>query len=276
MALIRRVVSEAQRNNKTLDQELIDATCSMAAAVASEVLYRMSGKQFTGDCGPVRLRPVARPSYVDGDGAWNATGAFGYSATWGTCQWQGLGSARTSSHFGCSNPPEILLPDFPVTKIKQVTIDGEIIPPDEYELRDFKTLVRMRPSASAEPTARFGWPTCQINDLPPTELGTFEVIYYFGQDPGDAGRLAARKLAEVIALPELGDSSHYPMRMTSFSRQGVSGSVADVMDVLKRGSLGIWEVDSWILAVNPRMMRQQARVFSPDRGRGRRANPSHN
>ena len=96
------------------------------------------------------------------------------------------------------------------------------------------------------------------------------MTYTFGQDPGSMGRLACKKLAEYLALPQFGDSTHYPQRVTSFTRQGVSAAVVDVMDVLSKKALGIWEVDSWLLRVNPTKATRQSAVWSPDTGRQRR------
>jgi hypothetical protein len=46
--------------------------------------------------------------------------------------------------------------------------------------------------------------------------------------------------------------------------------VVDVMDVLSKKALGIWEVDSWLLAVNPTKATRQSAVWSPDTARQRR------
>lgn len=51
--------------------------------------------------------------------------------------------------------------------------------------------------------------------------------------------------------------------------------VASVIDLLREGSSGIWEVDMFLDAVNPNRNLRQAAVFSPDVGRNRRqATPS--
>ena len=180
-----------------------------------------------------------------------------------------------SAHYGSLEPPTIELP-YAVTEIVQVKIDGEVIPEDEYELRDFKSLVRIRPTRSTVPVARYGWPTSQIMDLPDTEPGTFSVTYKFGIGPPASGMLAVRKLAEVFALPLLGDTNSYPKRVTSVARQGVTAAITDVMDLLQKGMLGIYECDVFLNSVNPHKLQRQSFVWSPDLGRpGRRtANPT--
>ena len=182
------------------------------------------------------------------------------------------------SHFGCSNPPEIDLGVYPVTEIVKVMIDGVLIPgpydpvtaSGEWELRDYQKLVRIRPTASATPTERWGWPTCQINDLPDSQEGTFSVTYRYGSPPPAAGRLAVGALAEVLTMPLLQEAIQYPQRVTTIARQGVTTQVASVIDVLKQGSLGIYEVDAFILAENPTRASRQALVWSPELGRPRR------
>jgi hypothetical protein len=173
-----------------------------------------------------------------------------------------------------TEPPTIRLP-WPVSEVTLVKIDGVVIPAQEYELQGFQNLVRMRPTASFSPTERWGWPTSQILDLEDTEPGTFSVTFMFGSPPPASGRLAARKLAEVLALPQLGDSSRYPQRVTSVVRQGVTTQSASVIDVLSKGASGIYEVDTFVLAFNPHKLQRSPAVFSPDVGRPRRqANPT--
>jgi hypothetical protein len=244
--------------------------CARAASASSTILYRLSGRVFTGPCGPVTIRPVARPADVDTRFWLSNNMGWGYSISWGACNYYGLGVGGVATHFGCSNPSEIEFGEYPITSIESVYIDGILIPTNEYEVRDHKTLVRLRTSASEIPTARWGWPTCQIPDIPLTEQGTFGVTYNYGQEVDEGGKLAALKFAEVLALPSLGDTTSYPTRVTAISRQGVSAQVASVIDVVKDHGLGIYEVDAWLLAVNPTKAKRQAKVWSPDLGRNRR------
>jgi hypothetical protein len=256
----------------SLDQPQVDAICAESAAAASEILYELSAHVYTGECGPVTIRPVARPTDSDTRSVVSSSiGSFssvGYASAYGSQQ------PGVAVHYGSVEPPTIKLP-YPVTQITLVKIDGVVIPADEYELRAFQDLVRIRPSAASTPTDRWGWPTSQIMDLPDTQAGTFSVSFMFGISPPAAGRLAARKLAEYLALPQLGDSTHYPRRTTQVSRQGVTTQTTDPTDILKTGSLGIEEVDVFILAVNPKKLQRPPTVWSPDVGRARRqANPS--
>jgi hypothetical protein len=261
--------SEAVIEKSELEQGQLEALCAESATAASDILYELSGEIFPGECGPVTVRPVSRPTDID-------TRSFASLSPVGWVSSQGFASAYGSfnpgvlARYGTLEPPTIELP-YAVTKIVKVKIDGETIPTAEYELRDFKSLVRIRPTSSTIPVARYGWPTSQIMDLPDTEPGTFSVTYEYGVSPPAAGKLAARRLAEYLLMPQLGDATHYPQRLRSISRQGVSAMVTDVLDLLKEGMLGIYECDLFINSVNPHRNARQAAVWSPDLGRpGRR------
>lgn len=245
--------------------------CQQAARAASDILYELSGRMFTGACGPVTIRPVSRPT--DGDFR-GSLGSMGYFSSWGSCgvgaSSYGFGETGARSHYGCSNPPEIELGVYPVTTITEVKIDGVVIPADEYLLADFRTLVRMLPAADAPATQRYGFPTCQRLDLPDTEPGTFSVTMLYGQPPPAGGVAAALALAEFLILPSLGDCSKFPTRVTNITRQGVSAQVASVMDIVKDGKTGVYPADLWLMSVNPNKLARPAAVWSPDTGRPRR------
>lgn len=256
-----------QKQAAAMDPNALETICAEAAMGASEILYELSGRLFSGECGPVTIRPLARPTDIDTRFAWY--GGFGGNTSWGYANMYDS-VPGVAMHYGSLNPPEIDLGAYPVTEVTLVKIDGVEIPAEEYEIRDYKTLVRIRPTASYVPTERYGWPTGQVQDLPDTEVGTFSVTYLFGQPPSAAGKLAAKKLAEYLALPQLGDNTHYPRRTSQIARQGVTVQTSNPIDILKAGQLGIYEVDSWLLAVNPKRNQRQASVWSPDIGRPRR------
>lgn len=255
-------ISKAETKG-TFSADDIQAMVAQSVTVASEVLYEMSGRVFTGVCGPVVARPVSAPP-DDRRGsaeyfAWNGT-AFAYG--WGSDQWGGLNSWQ--------NPPQVNLLDFPIDSIDEVKIDGVVIPSTEYEVLEGRTLIRVLTSPSATPTEMYGWPIWQRLDLPDTEVGTFSVKYHFGQAPPEAGKLACNKLAQHLVLPQLGDSTKYPQRVTSIQRQGVSSMTVDVMDIVKTGKTGIYEVDLFLRMSNPQQQNRQAAVWSPDSAKGRR------
>lgn len=264
-------ISSTQENAPV---NLEDGIAALAATQASEILYNLSGQQFTGDCGPVTVRPLSRPTDQDTRGlsGMGFSGSGGYMASWGTCTAYGTRSGAIS-HYGCSKPPEIELGAHPVTLVTQVKIDGILIPSNEYFLQDYRILVRRRASAGATPTARWGWPTCQLIDLPDSEPGTFSVTYRYGVAPPASGIMACKVLALQLALSASGLKNRLPTRITSMNRQGVGTMVVDVMDFLKQGLTGIYEVDLFLRTFNPSGMKRKAVVFSPDLGRPRRMPP---
>ena len=266
---IYQAKQESQKPNAgfTLTDSQIDAICANAAFNATETLYRMSGKQFAGECGPVTIRPLARPVNADRRAlARRNWGGGGY----GTSNAMFINLPSVVSQYGPGYAPEIEMYDFPIREILLVKIDGVVIPPDEYELREFKRLIRLRVTAESTPTERWGWPTSQIPDLPDTQVGTFSVTYTYGADPGIGGFEAALVLAQYLALPQLGDSTRFPSRVTSITRQGVSAQVVSPIDMINKQMTGIPEVDLWLLAVNPTKARRSATVWSPDRAPNRR------
>jgi hypothetical protein len=250
----------------------LQALCAEVAMAASEFLYEETGRIFSGECGPVTVRPVERPVDSDSRG-FGRLSPMGWFSSWGTASSYGTQIPGVVSHYGSTEPPEITLP-YPVREIMEVTIDGIVIPPAEYELRDYQTLVRMRPEPGFTPTARYGWPSTQRQDLTLDNQGTFGVTFMFGNDPPQNGRVAARKLAEYIVVPQLGDATKYPRRVTSITRQGVSAGITDIVNVMqKTGSTGIYEVDLFLRSVNPNRLQRQAVCWSPDVGRARRTVP---
>lgn len=263
---VQATVSNLQNESEPLSQDQIQSVCASKAVMASDILYELSGRIFTGQCGPVTIRPLARPTDADSrawGGGWQYLSGWGYASSYGATP--GIGS-----HYQSLNPPEIDLGAFPVTEIVQVLIDGVLIPADEYELRDYRKLVRIRPTASSTPTERWGWPTGQILDLPDTQPGTFSVTYKYGQPPPEGGKQAALEFAGVLACGAMGDTTAFPTRITQMSRQGVTARTIDAQDFLAAGMTGIYGVDAWLQSVNPKKLQRQARVYSPDTGRPRR------
>lgn len=245
------------------------AVAASIAMAASEVLYTLSGSKYTGNCGPVTVRPVARPTDVD-----TRFGAGGYPSAGMTAGQFGSaysGPIGAMNRYGGLRPPEVDLGAYPVTEILQVLIDGVLIPSNEWYLQARRKLVRVLPSADAEPTQRYGWPSSNRNDLPDTEEGTFSVTYMYGVAPPQIGVNAAKVLAKQLILNASPKGrSILPQRVTSISRQGVTVSVVDVMDFFSKGLTGVYELDLFITTVNPTKMKLKPLVWSPDIGGVRR------
>lgn len=253
-------------NPLPVSEETVDLVLSLAVGTATEVLFNLSGRRYAGEC-RAKIRPVARPTNVDTLGMMYH--AYAYTGYGGAGAMSGQ-MASAMSTYGDNDPPVIVFDDYPVRSILEVKIDGVVIPANEYELRANRELVRMRVNSTTQSTERTGWPTSQVQDLPDTEPNTFSITYTYGADCGDGGRSACLKLAEMYACSNLGDKNRYPERMTNLSRQGVSVQVASVVDIMKQGGTGLYEVDLWLQTVNPSKQRQRSLVWSPSRPGNRR------
>lgn len=239
--------------------ELDDGVLSGSAAFASELLWAASGRQFAGKHPGTVIRPCAAPygwSLSEWAGYFASLSGTAFSTAWGSCRWG-------DSHDHCY-APQLSLGYYPLVSVEQVLLDGVVIPPTEYAIADFRLLVRQAPSASYNPTARFGWPTCQDLRLPATEPGTFEVTFTWGQDPPQMGKDAAAAVAYEIAKSRTGTGSALPGMISSRTRQGVTETFVTLVQALQARRLGIWEADQFIAQTNPGGAVTRPVVWSPD------------
>lgn len=200
-----------------------------SVALASEILWALSGRQF-GAC-PVIARPCpqsyAMPLY--GGGTWRST----------ACGCAG----------GCSrvSPSVVHLPG-PVGEVLAVAVDGITLDPDEYALE-------------GEYLYRVGdvWPAQDLGH-PNGEVGTWSVTYTRGHPvPVGVGRLTGILAAEFVNACT-GGKCRLPRNVESVSRRGVSYQMVDPAEIYQNGKTGLSEVDLWLSAVNPNAVMQPPRV----------------
>lgn len=210
------------------------------AAVASSTFFHLSGRAYTGECGPIVVRPCA-----DGCGCWSAAAAR-YASGWA---WDPtLGRWGCGGRYcGCSPTSEVHLAGYP-RSIIEVKIDGLALTADEYRLDPRGKLVRMRDPN--EPATRLLWPGCQIIDLDDTEEGTFSVEYTYGLDPPQAGKDAAAALACQLYLARNNDGRcKLPQNTKALVRGGLTVQVGGMIaDSLRKGTTGILAIDTFIAA----------------------------
>lgn len=204
-------------------------------AVASDVLYELSGERFPGSCA-LTVRPCAqRYEWPNG------------------CRCSRLDSCA------CRQVSSISLGVYPLTRVDEVLLDGSPLPPSSYRVDDFRWLVRLDGES---------WPCCQRLDLPSTETDTFQVTMTYGVGPPISGVLAAADLACELyksCQPEQFKNCRLPPRVTDISRQGVSMSVAPALGrALQDGFTGIDSVDLFLKAYNPARIARKATVSNPD------------
>lgn len=224
-----------------------------AIAAAQELLDRMSGHQF-GIC-VVKIRPCRKRCA-------ETLGAFGRLDNLGVGFAPLLDGGRVYNvPCGCGGPCgcgplcEVTLPGR-VRDVLEVLVDGEVVPPEAYEVNANRDLVRVDGGC---------WPDCQDFTRPDTQPGTWSVLYSRGVRIGPAGSLALTTLAVELWKGMCGQADcKLPARVTSVVRDGVTYDIANALDVIAEDRFGILEVDAWLQAVNPRKARARMAAWSPD------------
>lgn len=223
--------------------------------VASDVLFNLTGRAWPGVCSATVRPCMDRPAVP-----WTVRGAA-------------LSGCGNSGRCACGGLSEILLPGRPIVSITKVKIDGVVISSLRYRVDDFRYLVYLPESDSAE---RQGWPCSQRLDLADTEPDTWSVAYTFGSAPPYGGVMAAKALGCELALamsPETVGMCRLPKRITSITRQGVSLAILDPLTLFADGLTGLPEVDLWVSSIRVGRARRPSGVVvpgSPGRGRVRR------
>lgn len=247
------VVRCAPCSGTAFDTDVLEEACQ----IASDVLFALSGRQFSGVC-PDVIRPIR-----DDVSGWSFPVVGSYSITYGESFGTTPGMLRHARDYVSDRrhlASEIRLPAYPVNTITQVRIDGAVLAHSEYQIADNRWLQRLKGA----------WPFWQNVTLPATALGSFEVAYTYGVPIPPMGvRAAAAYACEVAKAcqPTGGDSAcALPPRTQSIVRQGVSVRMLDPADLLKegRGRTGLKIVDDFIAAVNPHGIQERAAVLSPD------------
>ena len=239
------------------------------ALAASQVLFELSGRRFSGACERT-VRPcssnnwcgiqvLSRGHIVD----------YNYEMGWRNTYWA-VGSAQPC---GCSPIDRILLAGYPVREITEVKIDGAVVDADTYRLDERRYLTRVRDPA--DPDTILMWPTCQALDLPDTEDGTFSVTYRYGMDPPIAAQMAATALAcemyrACASGGGAGGDCALPVGVTRVTRQGVTVEKRAVLSWIytrnegKGYQTGLLPVDTFLNAYNPSGLSRRPRTWSPD------------
>lgn len=225
-----------------------------AAQVASNLLWAMSGRKYTGVTTVTeRYTCTLRNNRMGPSEKTNSPVLFGGDVYNIPASDYDEYSELTSD--GLSPDSRIKLRGRPVTKIHAVRNRlGDIIEPSSYYLVDKSTL-----------HVRAGTPWTPCNT---------EITYSYGIPVPAAGKMAARKLAIEFARLWSGDEEcELPQRVTSVSRQGVSYTILDNQEFIDELRTGLYEIDLFLKVVNPDNARRKAKVFSTDRPRARRYSP---
>ena len=244
--------SDLKGDCASLDGDLLDDML----AVATDLLFELSARQFPGFCADT-VRPTSTRT-----GSWIP---WRYQVAWGSlidgARWDGRCDC-SGERVGCYRVSQIHLGVEPLDLVTRVTLDGVELEADvDYRVDDHRWLVRL-PDADGTPR---GWPCCQRVDFPATEPGTFEVSFTYGRMPPAAGKRAACALAcELAKAATPGQECSLPKRLTSVTRAGLSFAVLDAFDFLDAGKTGVYEVDLFLGTYNPGGNARPPGVLSPD------------
>lgn len=234
-----------------------------AALAATDILFAASGRQFRGECGPVKVRPCAvgcgcwpfnETWHSWGQIPWDGGGPY-----WGGWAWGWGGSSYTC---GCAPLSQVTLAGVPVREIISVKLNGAFLEAADYRLDWNRYLVRMRDTAN--PLSPVAWPGCQILDLPDTQQGTWAVTYTFGADPPMSGVLAAKELGAEIIRSWGGAACALPSGATKVVRQNVTVDRQRLQGWIGKGGTGMFLVDAFLGSVNPNGLRRRPAVWSPN------------
>jgi hypothetical protein len=225
-----------------------------AAQVASNLLWAMSGRKYTGETIVTeRYTCTLRNNRMGPSDRTNSPVLFGgdvYNIPSGDYDEY---SELTSD--GLSPESRIRLRGRPVTRI--ITIrnkNGVVLDPSSYYLVDHSTI---------QIKAGTPWTPCNV-----------EITYAYGVPVPTAGKMAARKLAIEFARLWAGDEMcELPQRVTSVSRQGVSYTILDNQEFIQELRTGLYEIDLFLKVVNPDNARRKSKVFSVDTPRARKYVP---
>jgi hypothetical protein len=225
-----------------------------AAQVASNLLWAMSGRKYTGETIVTeRYTCTLRNNRMGPSDRTNSPVLFGgdvYNIPSGDYDEY---SELTSD--GLSPESRVRLRGRPVTRIIAIrNKNGRLLDPSSYYLVDHSTI---------HIKAGTPWTPCNV-----------EITYAYGVPVPTAGKMAARKLAIEFARLWAGDEMcELPQRVTSVSRQGVSYTILDNQEFIDELRTGLYEIDLFLKVVNPDNARRKSKVFSVDTPRARKYTP---
>lgn len=231
----------------------------MALGFATEILWGLTGRQF-GLC-TVALRPCRKDCYdTPWPGEW--PGSYGPALVGG--RWTNVVCGTCFGDCTCAELSIVVLPA-PVNSITTIKVDGVVVTGTAYALIDNRKVIR---------TDGAKWPRCNDLTKADTQAGTWSITAQYGQDVPDGGDLAVGEFACEVLRALRGEECRLPRTVTSLARQGVSIQFPDVSELFDQGKTGLYLVDAFIAAWNPRHLVRRAKTYSVDSALGHRRVPT--
>ena len=230
---------------------------------ASAVLFRLSGRQFPGECertvwlcrgnncGCGCGQCGSSASFLGNDWWWSW---HSYPA-WPMGNGLGTGFVNCSPYCDTCCIPHVQVPAT-INEIIEIRVDGQVVDLATVGIQAYRRIVRLDGA---------DWPCSSNIGGDVGDPGTFTITYSYGKPVPTDGRFAAARFACELARNNCGGDSCLPQRVKEITRQGVEMAFADPMEFLDKSQTGIYEVDMWLQSVNPSKLKRRARLFRPDK-----------
>jgi hypothetical protein len=224
------------------------------AQVASELMFTLSGRRFSGLCGPITVRPCRKACGC----GWQVL-SRGHLVQWRDdyASWFCDGDSC-----GCMGESTIEL-WYPARSVSEVMIDGAVVDPTSYRIIRDRYLQRL--DDPGPPVEHRVWPSCQNVTLDDTEDGTFSITYTYGRYPPESGKLAAAQLAKELLKECSGEACALPKGTTRVTRQGVTVERPAFTAWVKGTGwhTGMPLVDAFLTSFNPSGLQRRPVIWSP-------------
>ena len=164
----------------------------------------------------------------------------------------------------CCEPHSVVELGYPVTAAS-VTIAGEVIAADLYELQDERRLVWI----GGPDSDRTAWPSVQDLDAAPGQEGTWSVTFTERRAVPDEARAMAGRLGWELALlmsPSASSACRLSPRTIAATRRGATQQQIDPAKLIELGATSLPEVDLWLRALSRGRSRRGARIWRPGGG----------
>lgn len=208
------------------DYEFDVALLEDKLAIASDLLYDLSGRRWAGECEET-VRPV-------------------------------VGRCPSRDRCRCGWVSEIRLGGSPIVAVTEVKIDGDVLDAAAYRVDDHGTLVRL--DGYAWPTCQ----NMRLDDTEQGTFSV-TYTYGVAPPPGGVAAAAALACQLALACqPETIGSCRLTDRAISVTRQGVTKQLRDPAQMFPEGLTGLNEVDLWLSSLRYGRRHRPATVIVPE------------